>query len=269
MGSWVAISKTAHAHKHWRPRAGYEFAASQQVVPVVMAELSKLLPHYVLGLIEAEEGKYQLVALVGTGGQRNLYVDNKSQWLCSYVPASVRAFPFALVRSTSGNNVFCIDDGSLCDDTTQPALFDSKGDLSEMATETLDFVSQCEHNREVTELACKALLDAGLITEWPISINRGEGMEPVTINGLHRVNEEALNSLDAVSFADLRSNGALQLAYAQLFSMAQVSQLTQRAEYLAKASANATAPSGLENLFSNDDSGTLNFDALETGHKDN
>lgn len=268
MSSWIALSRTDHANKHWRPRKGYEFAATKQIVPVIIAELAKLLPHYVTGFAQGDDGSFQFVALVGVGGDRNLYITKDSQWLCSYVPASLRAYPFALLNDSEGNKVFCLDDDYLSDDDTFPRIFKDDSTLDKAAAETLDFISQCEQNRLLTVKACAALSEAGLIQSWPISIDRGEGQDPLKINGLHKVDEEKLGILDADALTVLRDLGGLPLAYAQLFSTAQVDQLTQRADYLAKEKDNVAPSSSLGSLLSNDDEGSLNFDALDPA-KDN
>ena len=129
-------------------------------------------------------------------------------------------------------------------------------------------MTQCEQNRQLTDTAAAALATAGIIEPWPISIGRGEGQEPLKINGMHRINEEALNKLDAEALSGLRASGALVLAYAQLFSIAQMDQLTNRAEYLARAKEQASPSAGLSGLFSNEDSGSLNFDAFDSVNTD-
>lgn len=262
MSSWIALSRTDHKEKHWRPRQGFEFVAAQHVVPVIIAELAKILPHYATGFIKGNDGSYQFVALVGLGGDRNLYITKKSQWLCSYVPASLRGYPFALLSDGEGKKVLCLDETHLSDDDGLPRIFNDNGQLSELVSDAMEFISKCEQNRLLTVKACAVLSDAGLIEPWPIAINRAEGDEPWKIDGLNRINEAKLSMLDTGLLGSLRDVGALSLAYAQLLSMAQIDQLTQRSEYHAKEGINSGRKSELEGLFSSDDLGSLNFDVL-------
>ena len=77
MTQWVAVSRTEHADTYFWLRQGYGFAAQKQVVPVLIAELTKLLPYYALAFIQQDEGShqsYQPVALTGLNGEHNLYV---------------------------------------------------------------------------------------------------------------------------------------------------------------------------------------------------
>lgn len=266
MSSWIAVSRTEHGDKHWHPRSGYGFARSRQFVPVILAELTKLIPHYVMGFLQDNDGRYQTIALLSVGGDRNLYVTEDSKWLCSYVPATMRGFPFALLDNAEQNTILCIDDEHINDDKGCPPLFTEDGKLDTQAAQTFEFITQVEQSRQQTKLACDALASVELITSWPLTINRAKGMTPIKINGLHRINEEALNKLDSESLAGLRASGALALAYAQMFSIAQMEQLAQRAEYLA----NAQQPpdDGRGDIFGNEDSGSLNFDAFEAASND-
>ncbi|HDZ08736.1 SapC family protein [Pseudohongiella sp.] len=264
MGAWVALSRKEHLVSRCRPREGFEFAASRQVIPVILAEVVKLVPHYVTGFVESDDGSYQLVALVGVGGHRNLYVNKASQWLCNYVPASLRAYPFTLLNDADGKKVLCVDEDYLSEDESLPRIFEDDGTLSKGAADTLEFITKCEQNRLATSDVCSALAGAGLIKPWEIAIDRGEDFESAKIDGLHRIDEEKFDSIGADSLLALRNAGALGLAYAQIFSTAQMEQLTQRAKYLANESSKVPPSSSLENLFSSDDSGSLNFDALDS-----
>ena len=85
----------------------------------------------------------------------------------------------------------------------------------------------------------------------------GEGHKQV--NGLYRVDEQALNALDAETYATLQG-APMQLAYGQLYSMAQVEQLTQRAALQDKL-ADAHPPANLDEIFSEgDDELMFDFD---------
>lgn len=88
--------------------------------------------------------------------------------------------------------------------------------------------------RQLTQAAGKALDQAGVIEKWPLQIKQEEDGDPVPVNGVYRVSEQVLNSLDAQTFAGLRNHGALALAYAQVFSINQITQLTERAKYQAR-----------------------------------
>ncbi len=268
MATWKPVSRKDHFTSHWKARNGFQFFVGQHVVPVMLAELAKLLPHYVIGFVKNDSDVYETVALVGLGGERNVYTNQDSKWLCGYVPAHLRGYPFSLLNDAGGNKILCIEESFLSDDEALPRLFREDGELDSRVSEIVDFLKHCALNREQTGTAVAALAAAGVIEPWPVSIHRDGNREPLTINGLHRIDEEKLNSLDADILADLREIGALALAYAQLFSIAQIDQLTLRAEHLGKAHKTASSSKGLDNLFSNEDYGSLNFDAFDLHNAD-
>lgn len=261
MTEWVAVSRTKHAGKHWLPRNGFDFAAARQVVPVSIAEVAKLLPHYAIGFVKLPDGRFQPAALLGIGGERNLYVAPDSKWLCAYIPAELQAYPFSMVAGDEGQQILCISSSALSDDSRLPPLLAEDGSLEAAALERFNFLAQHQTSRLVTVKAMAALSGAGVLEKWDISINR-EGGEPLSIHGLYKVNESALNALGEQQFAALRQTGALVLAYAQIFSMSQLTQLIQRAEYLGKAASLNAPGEGLDKLFGDQEHGTLSFDAL-------
>lgn len=256
MPQWIAVSRSQHSDHHYLPRDGYHFAANQPVATILLAELSKLLPHYALGFIEQGEG-YQPVALLSLDGQTNLYVAPNGKWLGSYVPASLRGYPFTLAHKGQ-DQVLAMAQEHVSKDQGEP-LFDEEGNLAVPVQKTLDFLNQCEKNRELTQKATSALSDTGVIEEWPLQIARGEGQEPLKVNGLYRISEKALNALDAETYAKLRG-GPMALAHAQLFSMGQLNQLTERAKFHAQQQGDAHPPENLDELFGGDDELTFDFD---------
>lgn len=264
MTRWTAVSRQQHADARWRPRKGFDFARPLQVVDILIPELSKLLPHYALAFIRREE-RFQPVALLGLGGEKNLYVDADGKWLGRYVPAALRGYPFTLAAREDGDKVLCLNEAHLVTegadgDGSQP-LFGEEDKLADMAARSLDFLKQCDQARAGTAAATQSLADADLFQPWPLKVNRGEGQEPLTIEGLFHINEQRLNALDAEAFAGLRRAGALLLAYSQLLSMAQTEQLAQRAEHLGAQAKARSATDDLGSLF--DDSGSLSFDNLD------
>ncbi|MHB0776563.1 SapC family protein [Halomonas sp. WWR20] len=265
MAKWTAVSRTQHAETNFWPRQGYNFAAQEQVVPILIAELTKLLQHYTLGFIQQGEGvhsSYQPVALTGLGGERNLYVHSDGRWLASYVPSILRGHPFRMAKADNDQQVLAAEQDSLTDEPSAQPLFDDDGNLTEKVQQTLNFLTQCDKNRQVTAKASLLLGETGLIEPWPLKIERGEGQEPITVQGLYRINEKALNDLAAEAFADLRKHGALALAYAQLFSMSQLSQFTERAKFHEKYHAKQAGQSASRDIDSllDGDEDDLTFD---------
>jgi hypothetical protein len=260
MTSWQVISRSEHDKARWRQRKDYEFAADQQVAEVLLAELGSVLPHYVLGFIKAED-QYQLVAVLGLGGARNYFVGLDNKWWCNVIPAAFRGYPFILHTNSDGaEKVLCIDEGYLSEDSNDTAVFQEDGELDPSTAKVLDYLSKCDSNRGLTQKACDSLAEANIIESWPLKIRAEDDEKAVPIEWLYRINEHALNSLSRSALAVLRSNNALPMAYAQLFSMNQLNQLSERAKLLDLQIAQVDSNQGKSGIF--EDEGSLNFDGI-------
>ena len=257
MPQWIALSRTQHADHFYHPRQGYTFTHQQAVAPILLAELAKLVPHYALGFIKQETG-YQAVALLSLDGQTNLYLHSDGRWLGNYVPASLRGYPFTLANTEDGKKALCMDEAHLSGEPGE-ALFDEKGSLAPTVHKTVEFLNQSEQNRVLTQQAVDALAAADVIEQWPLKLERGEGHEPISVNGLYRISEKALNALEADAYAQLRG-GPMALAHAQLFSMSQLSQLSERAKFHAQHGATQEVPEDLDSVLDGMDDNELSFD---------
>ncbi len=234
MNSWIAISPDEHANKYWKVREDFSNCSTQQVVEIFTTELSIALHHYTLGFVSLGES-FQLVALVGIDGKRNLYVDHKDRWMCEYVPASLRCYPFILADNPEkeGESVLCIEAGSLSDDTKDFRLFDLEGNKHVSLEEALNFLTQCHQNRTTTQATCDAITASGILEPWPLNVSGTDGQNIFSIEGLHRVNEAKFNSLEESALTNLRNAGAFPVIFGQLFSMTQLKQLVRRADHRA------------------------------------
>ncbi len=250
MPNLIALSPSKHSHHSFTPRDGYHFAKQQSAVPILLAELSRVLPQYPIAFLP-ENGQYTAVAITGDG-KRNLYVNNDGKWLGEYVPSAMRGYPFTLANNSEGQTIFCIHEEHLHPDTDHQPLFTDSKELTAEAKQHLDFLSQCEVNRKQTIKATAALAENNLLIPWTLTI-AGVDDAPQNIAGICRVDEQALNQLPADQFAALRTSGALALAYAQMFSMSQHTQLSERITYHDKHSTSVSEEDIARIFAKNDD----------------
>jgi len=264
MTELAAITTERHGKKVWKKVTDYAFAASETVIPLVGAELGKAVLSMPIGFIKLDAG-YQLVAINSLQPGTNLYVAPGGKWLGTYIPASLRAYPFKLARQEgSDESILCIDEASgLVVDSAEDgnAFFDDQDKPAQGIKDILSVLSKVEVSRAATQGAVNALADAGLITPWALNLKQGE--EVVPVKGLFHVDEAALNKLDDEGFLTLRKAGGLALAYAQLLSMEQIALLERlgklRGQILAQQAAKSEA-SNLTGFSLAEDEGSLNFD---------
>lgn len=261
MPKWTVLSKTKHADKYYQPRQGFNHIADQMITPVLLAELPKLLSQNILGFIRSGD-IYRLVALLGLEEGRNLYVNNDGRWLGSYVPANARSFPFALAPDPEGQLVLCIDSDQLAEAPAGQPLFDEGGQLASSLEQHMNFLKSCEEDSKRTQAAVDALQALDLLQPWPLEVPRALGQEPFRIDGLYRIDEKRLNTLEEKQYTSLQGS-PMAIAYAHFFSYHQIHQLTERFKHHMKVQEAAqptveTGPADIEELFGGQDD-TLKF----------
>ncbi len=261
MAKFVPIHITQHAGKAWRRPGTYAHAAAVAAVPLVGAEFGKAAVAMPIAFL-AQAGRYVPMAMMSPVAGRNLFVGPAFQWLGTYVPAALRAYPFRLGRANETEQVIlCVDEdsGLVVDaDGTAEEFFDADGNPSSATKAAMEFLAGIERSRMATDLAVAALADAGLIQPWPLKVMTDGQAMPV--DGFFRIDEAALNSCDNETFLKLRKSAALPLAYMQLVSMGQVAlfdQLIRIQQQLASHQQRQISP--LDEIFEMASSDTLKF----------
>ncbi len=242
MSGVAVINREIHGQKNWLRYKGYAFAGKDLVCPLVMQELHKAIMGMPVAFT-ASGDSFKLVAVMGLEENHNLFVASDGRWLGRYIPAHYRSYPFLLAKAPDNSQVLCVRENSdlIVDAESASAgepFFDGDGKPAEELAKILDFLNQVHANRVATQRICDALQKLDLIKEWPLTIKDASGTRQ--INGLYRVDEEALHALSAKKFLSLRDNGALTLAYCQIFSMQHINELLLLKNTIAEASTSSS-----------------------------
>lgn len=220
MPRWVPITKERHGTLRFRPPESYAFASTLTMVPVVLAELPRLVPFYPLVFVRREDQAFGLYALLGLDSGRNLFVDpNSGRWLAEYIPAAVRAHPFRMALGQQSDQwILCVDEeaGVLYEGSVGSRFFEKTGKPARWVLDMMGFLQQIMSQELLTAAACFALNSLGLIVPWPLTLRTPQGDR--TLEGLYQVDENGLQKLDGDALRELRDAGALAAAYAQRFS---------------------------------------------------
>lgn len=265
---WVAVQKTTHQHTRWLKHSHYNFAKNDTVAPVLLAELTQLLPFYPLAFVAAEQG-FQLVALQSIQPNLNLYLSAEGKWRVPYVPSTYRSHPFTLVEKNADEWLLCIDQNSefvrLNPANTAPnnnqgePLFTPDNQLTPATTEVLNFLQQCQANQQQTQQAVNLLEKHQLITPWPLEQSQNTTQTPV--NGVYQINATALQQLTGTALEELNQHHALELAYAQLQSKPRIHNLTTLSQHHQQEQQTAENAQNLnlDQLFGEEDNDMFKF----------
>ena len=216
------LSKRHHAGLHWSPPETSWHAARSMLVPVSIAELARAVSLFPLAFVDTG-GSPTLHAILGLDEGQCAYVDNKGRWRAPYRPNWLATHPFYLARDEQGQYVVAVDENApelSTDAVSGEPLFDGNGEPSAGVQENIARLKELARQLVHTAHAATALARAGVLVPWSPRVHVGSTAR--RLEGLQRVDENALQALPSESLAHLRDAGALGLAYAQLLSTEQI-----------------------------------------------
>lgn len=228
----VPVSLSEFGQKRFKRYDKFTFAANDSIVPLAVREFPRAALEMPIAFVKAEEG-FVPVAVQGLSPGKNLFVSIDGRWIGRYVPAAYRSYPFVLANSQNGEQVLCIEDNcGLLSDVEGEPFFD--GDQpSKTVKDVLSFLNQVSISRQATQRICSVLQSHQLIKPWQITLNSesgsGEASPGRHLEGLFRIDEAALNQLDAPALHEVRQAGGLALVYCHLLSTQHLPMLGQLA----------------------------------------
>ena len=223
------LTAERHGGLMWQRFTSYHFAQAWPIVTLAEQEVPQAAACLPIAFQRREEG-WQTVALLGLTNTRNLLVDQRGNWLASYVPAALRAHPFGLSKEAPSS--LGIDEGSDCvvEHYNAEPLFNQDGELASFPQEVLAFLQSWQRGCQAISGKVSLLDRHNLLSTWCPKGYEGSA-------ALYRVNEPAWNRLDAHTIGRLWKAGVIPLVYTQLLSQAQLANLHKAQALLEKQSA--------------------------------
>ena len=227
----VALNSKRHAALRVRPQASFDFVRGAHMAALMQAELVRAASIYPIVFVEDPAiDSFRPMALLGLREGENVYVDTDGSWLASYVPAVIRAYPFALARAVGEGEgeterfAVCIDAASELVSLTEGArLFDTHGAPTEALEQARQWLQQIREMQIRTDAFCRALAARNLFTPFSVRAQRGD--EALEVDGCYVINEERLDGLPDAKLFELRREGWLSSIYAHLVSLQQFERL--------------------------------------------
>ena len=226
MNKLFPLSKEMHTDKYWTKARDWSFASGKSLVPIVLLELSGAIGEMPLAFVPHQDA-YHLVAVLGVAPEKSLAVAPDGSWRPGHYPLLLATYPFVLVDGQDDNQLVAVDEGSglISDDPSkgQP-FFNAHGEPSDIVSRVVENLKRVAAGRLATRNAVKALAEAGVLEPWQLTVGNTK------MEGLYRVSEKSLRSLEPGALKGLLDKGALTAAYGQLFSMSRISLLNQWAK---------------------------------------
>ncbi len=224
----VPVNKERHAHKKIKEVSGFSFASGFHIAYVTLQEFARAASIFPIVFLEdKEQDEFRPVVMLGLNSGENLFVGADGKWAASYVPAIIRRYPFALVRSgNEGQYAVCIDEESpLVSDTEGSPLFDDKGEPTQVIENVKRYLAELQQMDGFTREFCKFLQANNMFT--PLNMRVREADRIKNISGCYVINEERLNNLSDEKFVEFRAKKYLPAIYAHLISLAQTERLVK------------------------------------------
>lgn len=253
----VAVTTSEFGALNWLAPKGYARAAGDAVATLVVQEMPSAVLAMPVAFIQQED-EFILVAVQGLQPGQNLYIAEDGRWRAGYIPAAYRAYPFAVAKTENSEQVLCFDqESNLLSKTDGEPFYGSDGALSDSVKKIADFLGQVVQNKILTTNVCSLLQKYNLIQPWQITLKQESGEKK--LNGLFRIDEQALRKLTAESLKELSDAGALSIAYLQLVSMNHFPRLVEMARAQALA---AQEKKSVDLDFLKKDTGTIDLSFL-------
>jgi hypothetical protein len=175
------------------------------------------------------------VAVFGLTKDENLFVDG-SQWRADYIPAQLRAWPFAMAPSGDGQYAVCFDESCpALNESKGLALFEADGSASAYLADVQKYLETLETELLRTRAFCARLVELELMQDMRFDAKLADG-NSLTVDGFLALDEKKFAELPDATVVELHKGGALALIHAHHVSLGNMRRLFERR---AKRRANA------------------------------
>ncbi len=218
-------------HGNWSIEGGdrYEFARHVHSVPLVAVEIPHAAREYMVVFGDTGNEVYPL-AVLGVKENQNFYITDEGAWDAHYIPAFVRRYPFVFSQSEDKSTfTLCIDEawGGCNQEGRGERLYDEQGERTPFLEKLLRFQQDYYKNFERTKHYCKKLQELDLLESKKADFELPSG-EKLSFGPFMAVSREKLSALPAETLGELAKTGELELTYAHLLSMNNLSIMSKR-----------------------------------------
>jgi hypothetical protein len=262
MPNFTAVSYDQHGQRRWKYPQNLSFASAQTTVPIIGSELAAVVPSTPLAFNRTGD-RFSLIALLSLVPGQNLFIGPAGNWLAGYVPVTIRSYPFRLIKPEGAKDpILCIDEtqGIVPEGQEGNKFFEDDGTISAELQKALDLQVMMEQSRVRTDAAVASLASADIIVPWHLIVKTENGDR--VVDDLYRIDENLMGQLPSDAFSQLRNDGALAIAYGQLFSAHQMGVFERLKRLQADLAPKSILPmsGSLDHLFDHSEHLELNFD---------
>jgi len=225
-GNWCVETNPDH----------FDFARAANSVPLAAVEIPHAAREYTVVFASAGD-EVMPVVILSVKDHENLYLTDAGGWAAKYIPAFVRRYPFVFSENKDHSQfTLCLDESwdGFNQEGRGERLFDKKGRRTPFLERLLNFLKDFQRDMERTKGFCRKLKQLDLLEAKQAEFTLRNG-EKRALRGFMAVSREKLHALPAETLQELAKSGVLELIYAHLLSMNNLSLMLQRAQEFAAA----------------------------------
>lgn len=167
------------------------------------------------------------VAVFGLTPDENLFADG-TQWRADYVPAVLRAYPFAMAQLNEQNYAVCIArEWPGFSETEGTSLFEDDGTPTAYLKDMQQFLEKLELEVQRTRLVGQKLVELELLRDMRFDATLPDGNK-LTVDGFLAIDEAKFAALPDDKVLELHRSGILGLINAHQLSLGNMTRLIQR-----------------------------------------
>jgi len=232
MKKLVELNSKAHGNLKIMKGAALEAAKDQHVININANEAPISCTAFPIFFMPIPDSKrWALSVITSLEAGQNLYIQD-GEWQGTYQPTTLLTYPMQVMAIEDENQERRYTIGI---DEKSPAFSETEGeplfDADEKATVYLARVTkiiEASIQHEINTIKfCNKLVELSLITPASIKVAYAKGAVN-TLNGLHTIDEKALQALDIKQLGELRDQGYLAAIYAALMSSFQLNLLLKK-----------------------------------------
>lgn len=210
-----SLAPDIHSGLAWRPVTGFGFARPMAVVPLAVAEMSRVAQALPVLFYKAGE-RWQAVAVMGPVLGTNVYVSREGKWQASFVPALLRVYPFRLDEAGELGLWDGYNPEPLAAEGAQPFY---KGEhLAPWLQQTVKFLKTVHIGLGAVHLSLEQLEEVGALAPWEVpGIERPQPERALA--GLYAIDPKRFETLDDALVLEFFHSGALRWMQSHLDSL--------------------------------------------------
>jgi hypothetical protein len=228
----VALNSTAHKGLKVKQTGSTDHLKDSHLAKVTFPEFTRAGIDAPIIFIQDHKGLFSAAVMWGLDIGENLFIDN-GKWSGGYVPAYVRAFPFATMTDPEKLDLFYIglfEDSEFVNREEGELILNEDGTETEWMNGIKDFLITIYNDDQLTKNFAEKLNELNLLAPQALTVRNPDTGETIEKGGFYIVLREKLAQLPEAELIELAKNGGLELIHAHLMSLHALDNLVKRKE---------------------------------------